>query len=264
MIRTKNSGTSPEGKRKDIASRFASLPNMQASEVGYPSFTSRIKNLVQGQLDVRVEPIYDWWQVAVATALRVETLFSVPQGSPYTPAGGAVLTKTLFHTTQVQNGVMAAPSKMLVKAISVVTYPNIVPIDLNGGLTNYLLSFNTLLKQFWQGSPLMLPAGGGPFVSGVGNLTAGTSGLSTTNGWPDANNIAVITDDTPNIPGYQPPPPITGVLLETSQPFTVVVDPTQTGAATYVTATTASNVSMVSSGWTAWCYLHGLTLVAVV
>jgi hypothetical protein len=263
MIRTKNSGTSPEGKRKDIASRFASLPNMQASEVGNPSFTSRVKNLVQGQLDVRVEPIYDWWQVAINTALRVETLFSIPQGSPYTPAGGTVITKTLFHTTQVQNGVMAAPSKMLVKAISVLPYPNITPVDMNAALTYYLLSFNTLLKQFWQGSPLVLPAGGGPHYSGVAALSAATSAICGTNGWPDASNIAVITDDTPNIPGYQPPPPITGVLLETSQPFTVVVDPTQTGSATYVTSNN-TNASLTSAGWTAWVYLHGLTLVAVV
>ncbi len=271
MLHNSKSGNAKDRTAGYIAtgiskSRFGSLPKMHESEVGRPHNVRRLKNAgVQGQLDVRVEPIYDYWRVLAATALRTETLFTKPQGTPYTPQGGTTITLTQFHTTMVQSGVMDAPKKMLVKALSFIPWPNTNITDLNNILIQYLVTFSTLQKQFWQGMPMMLPAGGGPFIGGVGSLTAPASSIGTANGWPDAHNLALITDDVPDIPGYTPPPPITGVLLETSQPFNVVIDPTQTGSAVYTTDTTTGVVVGVPGvGVQAHFYLNGLTLVAVV
>ena len=75
--------------------------------------------------------------------------------------------------------------------------------------------------------------------------------------------MAPITDDVPDIPGYPPITPITGVLLEQQQPFGVTVDPTQTGAAAYTTNNTAP-AGVTPSGINAWIYLEGIQLVAIV
>jgi hypothetical protein len=248
--------------------RFAGLPVSHESEIGRPRYPKRLKNLVQGQLDVRVEPIYSFISVATATALAYDTFFITPQGQAYTGAGaGAAVRLTAWHTTMIQPGVMDAPKKMLVKAISIIYESNTNPLDANAVSFAYLFTFNTLNKQFWQGHGHGLPAGGGVFSSGG---TTAAAALSTANGWPDSHNIALITDDAPDIPGYPAPPPITGVLLETSQPFNLTADPTQvstvagvSGAAAVYT-TQAAGATPPGTGLLIWCYFHGLTLVAVV
>lgn len=249
------------------AARFAALPVMHENEVGRPHRRRRFTNLVQGQLDVRVDPIYDFWSVNVNTALRLETLFTIPLGNQYTGAGaGGTIIKTVYHTNMVMQGVLDAPKKLLVKNIAVVTRTDMVPTDVNAVVGQSVVTFNTLGKNFWQGHAVKLPAGCGAWVSGMtGAGQSGNSLFSSANGWPSAENMALITDDVPDIPGYAPPPPITGVLLETSQPFFVTVDPTLTQTTVYTTAnTTTTNPGVPSQGVNAWVYLEGIKLVAVV
>lgn len=252
--------------RRARANRFASLPVMHEHEVGRPHRRRRLTNIVQGQLNVRVDPIYDFWSVAVNTAVRLETLFTIPQGSQYTGAGAAgAIIKTVYHTNMVMQGVLDAPKKLLVKNISVLTRPDMSPLDVNAVVGQHVVTFNTLGKNFWQGHAVKLPGGGGAFVSGFATLTAPQAQFSTANGWPSASNMALITDDVPDIPGYAPPPPITGVLLETSQPFFVTVDPTLTQATIYTTQNSVTTIpGVVSIGVNAWVYLEGIKLVAVV
>lgn len=248
------------------AKRFAMLPVLDENEVGRPHRRRRFTNLVQGQLDVRVDPIYDFWSVAVNTAVRLETLFTIPQGNQYTGAGGSAIIKTIYHTNMVMQGVLDAPKKLLVKNISVVPRPDMAPNDVNALIGQFVVTFNTLGKNFWQGHALKLPGGAGTFVSGLnGAGQTGNSTFGSSNGWPSAQNMALITDDVPDIPGYAPPPPITGVLLETSQPFYVTVDPTQTQTTIYTTANSTTTLAGVPSvGVIAWVYLEGIKLVAVV
>jgi hypothetical protein len=149
-----------------------------------------------------------------------------------------------------------------VKNISLMGRPDITIQDMNALVGQYLITFSTLGKQFWIGHGQKLPAGAGAFASGIATLTAPLAVTSTANGWPTGQNVAPITDGVPDIPGYPPITPITGVLLEQQQPFAVVCDPTQTGAALYTTFTTATGIT--ATGINAWIYLEGITLVAVV
>lgn len=260
-----NSNLSIRTNRAAKAKRFANLRVMDLSEVGKPHRRMRLQNIVQGQLDVRVDPLYDNFQVPINTATVLANLFTIPFGGQYTPPTGTAITKTLYHTNSLQANALDAPKKLLVKNVSLVPRPDMSPADVNALIGQTLVTFSTLAKVFWQGHGLKLPGGGGGFVSGFGSLTAPNSAFSTANGWPTAQNMALITDDVPEIPGYAPPPPITGVLLETNQPFGVTVDPTQTASTVYTTANSTTTIpGVVSVGWYAWIYLEGIKLVAVV
>jgi hypothetical protein len=248
--------------------RFARLPKLQEHEVGRPHSTMRLRNIVAGQLDVRVDPIYDFFGVTASTNCVATNLFLIPWGQQYTITGaGSPITKTFYHTNLVSNGgSMPAPQKMLVKNISVVPRPDMHPADVNALAGQYVFTFSTLGKEYWQGHGLKLPGGGGAFISGLAYAGTGSAAaesvFSTSNGWPTAQNVAPITDDVPDVPGYAPPPPITGVLLETSQPFNVNADPTLTAATVYAAAATANGFT--ATGFNVWVYLEGLKLVAVV
>jgi len=252
--------------RRAFNLRIAKLHSMNEHEIGRPTHSRRLSNIIQGQLNVRVDPLYDNWQVPVNTAVVAETLFAIPLGNPYTPPTGTAFNKTLYHTNSVQANSLDAPKKMLVKNISIVNRCDMAPNDVNALVGQYLVTFQTLGKNYWQGHAKKLPGGAGAFVSGVqGAGQTGNSTFSTANGWPSAQNNAPITEDTPDIPGYAPPPPITGVLLETNQPYNVFVDPTLTKGTVYTTANSTTTLAGVPSiGVYAWCYLEGIKLVAIV
>ena len=225
----------------------------------------RLKNIVAGQLDARVQPLYDFFSVAVNTAVRAETLFTIPYGQQYTGAGGTAINKTYYHTNLLTSGALDAPKKLLVKNISLMGRPDMSIADTIALVGQYVVTFTTLGKQFWIGHGQKLPAGAGAFASGPATFTAPQAQVATANGWPTAQNVAPITDGVPDIPGYPPITPITGVLLEQQQPFQVICDPSQTAATIYTTANSTTTVpGYVSVGVIAWIYLEGITLVAVV
>jgi hypothetical protein len=250
-------GTSPRGR--------VALRTMSEHEVGRPHGRMRLKNIVQGQLDARVRPLYDVFTVATNTATRAETLFTIPFGQQYTGAGGSALNKTFWHTNLLTSGALDAPKKLLVKNISLMNRPDMSIADVNALVGQYLVTFTTLGKQFWIGHGQKLPGGGGTFASGGASFTSPQAQFGASNGWPSAQNVAPITDGVPDIPGYPPITPITGVLLEQQQPFQVICDPSQTGGTIYTTANSTTSVpGYVSVGVFAWVYLEGITLVAVV
>src|SRR5271157_446081 len=251
--------------RRAESTRFnrVSLRTLSEHEIGRPHGRMRVKNIVQGQLDARVQPLYDFFSVAINTAVRAETLFTIPFGQQYTGAGAAgAIIKTFFHTNLLTSGALDAPKKLLVKNISLLNDPRMSVADVNALVGQYLITFSTLGKQFWIGHGQKLPGGGGTFASGGATFTAPQAQLAACNGWPSGQNVAPITDGVPDIPGYPPITPITGVLLEQQQPFQVVCDPTQTAAALYTTFTTATGIT--GTGLNVWIYLEGITLVAVV
>ena len=254
--------------RRGESTRYNRIPlrTMSEHEIGRPHGRMRLKNIVQGQLDARVQPLYDFFSVAINTAVRAETLFTIPFGQQYTGAGAAgAIIKTFFHTNLLTSGALDAPKKLLVKNISLMGDPRMSIADVNALVGQYLVTFSTLGKQFWIGHGQKLPAGGGTFASGGATFTAPQAQFAACNGWPTGSNVAPITDGVPDIPGYPPITPITGVLLEQQQPFQVVCDPTQTAAALYTTANSATTVpGYISVGVLAWIYLEGITLVAVV
>ena len=263
MLATKEK-FAPRRHFSEMRTRVA-LRTMSEHEIGRPHGRMRLKNIVQGQLDARVQPLYDIFTVAVNTACRAETLFTIPYGQQYTGAGGSAVTKTYYHTNLLTSGALDAPKKLLVKNISLLNRPDQSVQDTIALVGQYVVTFSTLGKQFWIGHGQKLPGGAGVHASGAATFTSPQAQIATANGWPTAGNVAPITDGVPDIPGYPPITPITGVLLEQQQPFQVIADPTITGGTVYTTANSTTTVpGYVSVGIIAWVYLEGITLVAVV
>lgn len=237
---------------------------MDESEVGRPHGRQRVKNIVQGQMDARVQPIYDILQVASATAVVFAQMFTIPFGQQFTPTGGSATTKTLYHTNLKASGQLPSPEKFLVKNIAIMNRPDVAPLDLVALVGQFVAKFNTLGKDFWVGHAQRLPAGSGAFVSGTFTQAAAASAtaFATSNGWPSGQNTAPITDPVPDIPGYPPITPITGVLLEQAQPFEFSMDPTITGGTVYTTASAIAGVPV--NGIIAWAVFEGIRLVAIV
>lgn len=237
---------------------------MLERELGKPHSRVRMRNYVAGQLDVRVDPIYDFASTAINTAVGADNLFSIPLNGQYTIRGGATIPKTIYHTNLVIQNSLDAPRKMLVKNIALVSRSDMSPLDLNALTGQAIVTFSVLGKEMWRSIGMKAPAGGGAFFSGAATFTAPQAQFSSANGWPSAQNMALITDDVPDIPGYAPPPPITGVLIETAIPFLVTVDPTLTAATVYTTQNSTTTIpGLVSVGWYYWIYLEGVQLVAI-
>lgn len=249
-----------------LSSRFTpKLRIMDEREVGRPHGRMRLKNIVQGQMDARVQPLYDIIQVAINTAVVAQTLFTIPFGQSFTPTGGAATVKTRWHTNLLNSGSLDAPKKLLVKNISVMNRPDMSVLDTNALVGQYILQFTTLGKEFWLGHVQKAPGGAGTFASGAATFTAPQAQIATANGWPSGQNTAPITDAVPDIPGYPPITPITGVLLEQGQPFQVFLDPTTTGGTIFTTQNSVTTIpGYTSVGVIAWVYLEGITLVAIV
>ncbi len=241
------------------------LRRMEEHEVGRPHGRMRLRNLVAGQLDARVQPIYDILQVAITTACVAGVLFQIPNGQNFTPTGGSSIVKTNYHTNMVQAGSLAAPEKLLVKNISVVLRPDMSVDDANAAVGQYVIQFKTLGKEFFLGHVQKCPGGSGTFASVLGSaITTQLFRSSTANGYPSAQNVAPITDPVPDIPGYPPITPITGVLLEQGQSFQVFLDPTLTGTTVYSTANSTTTITGYPSvGIIMWVYLEGIRLVAI-
>jgi hypothetical protein len=244
-------------------SSFAKCHEIPAHEVGRPKLRNlRTNPIVAGQLEYLVQPIYDFYGVAVATAVTKQQLFSQPIGAAYTPSGGAAFVKTLYHTNLVQPGMLDAPKKMLVKAVALVLRSDVGPQDLNSFIGLTLVQLNISGKDYWTSLASKCPAGAGGFWTGV-SPTAATLGTSGSNGWPSAQNVATITDPMPQIPGLDAMEPILGQLIEQNQNFGVVLDPTISGAAAFTTLAAAPATIFPGTGINAHVYLEGVLARAI-
>ena len=244
-------------------SRFDRCNAIEEREVGKPKLHMLRKNpIVAGQLEYLVQPLYDFYAVAVATAVTKQQLFAQPIGAQYTPSGGSAVTKTLYHTNLVQPGMLDAPKKFLVKAVAVVLRSDVGPQDLNSFIGQTLAQLTISGKDYWTALVSKCPAGAGGFWTGV-SPTAATLGSSASNGWPTAQNVATITDPMPQIPGLDPMEPILGQLIEQNQNFSVVLDPTLTGSAGFTTLAASPTTIFVGTGINLHVYLEGVLARAI-
>lgn len=244
-------------------SRFAHCNELTEIEVGRPKLKMlRTNPIVAGQLEYIVQPVYDFYGVAVATAVTKQQLFAQPIGASYTPSGGAAFVKTVYHTNLVQPGQLDAPKKHLVKAVAVVIRSDVGPQDLNSFIGTTLAQFFVSGKDYWTALVSKCPAGAGGFWSGV-SPTAATLGTSAANGWPSAQNVATITDPMPQIPGLDPMEPLMGVVVEQNQNFSVVLDPTISGVAAFTTLAAAPATIFPGTGINAHVYLEGVLARAI-
>jgi hypothetical protein len=248
-------------------SQFAGCRAIQEREVGRPRLESLRRNpIVAGQLEYLVQPVYDFYAVAVATVVTKQQLFSQPIGASYTPSGGAAFIKTLYHTNLVQPGMLDAPKKLLVKAVAVVIRSDASPQDSASFIGLTLAQLLISGKDYWTALVSKCPAGAGLYGSNISTQTlaaGGTFANGNSNGWPTAQNVATITDPMPQIPGLDPMEPILGQLIEQNQNFAVVFDPTITGAAAFTTLAAAPATQFVGTGINSHCYLEGVLARAI-
>jgi len=248
-------------------SSFAGCREIEEREVGRPRLHSLRNNpIVAGQLEYLVQPIYDFYGVAVATVVTKQQLFALPIGSQYTPAGGAAFAKTAYHTNLVQPGMLDAPKKMLVKAVAIVLRSDAAASDLNSFIGLTLCQLFISGKDYWTALVSKCPAGAGGSHFGMSTQTLAAGGTwsgSSSNGWPSAQNVATITDPMPQIPGLDPMEPILGQLIEQNQNFQVVFDPTISGAAAFTTLAAAPATQYVGTGINAHAYLEGVLARAI-
>jgi hypothetical protein len=248
-------------------SRFALCHEITDVEVGRPKLKMlRTNPIVAGQLEYIVQPVYDFYGVAVATAVTKQQLFAQPIGASYTPSGGAAFVKTVYHTNLVQPGQLDAPKKHLVKAVAVVIRSDVDPHDLNSFIGTTLAQFFVSGKDYWTALVSKCPAGAGAFGFTMSTQTlaaGGTIATNNSNGWPSAQNVATITDPMPQIPGLDPMEPLMGVVVEQNQNFSVVLDPTISGVAAFTTSAAAPATQFVGTGINAHVYLEGVLARAI-
>jgi hypothetical protein len=218
---------------KRFLSRFRELDE---HEVGRPHF--RLRNpIVEGVLEIITQPLYDYYEVALNTAVTAQRCFSIPIGSPYTPAGGAVLTKNRFHTNLKQAGMLSAPDKHLVRAVALAVCGDITPRDLNQFLGRTLLTFWVNDKRYLEQHAGKLPGGGG----GVAFSTQTNIGV-VGNGEPNARNLFTFDEDK-------------AVQIEQQQAIAVDIDPTLPQGGAFVTDAAAAIPA--GTGIRAHIYLEG-------
>lgn len=249
-------------------SKFARCREIEEREIGNPKphLSLRKNPIVAGQLEYLVQPIYDYYAVAVATPLSKQSLFSLPIGQLYIPTGGVGFAKTIYHTNLVQAGMLDAPKKMLVKAPATVVHSNTAPQDLTNFIDTTFFELDISGKPYWQSIVSKTPAGAGAFTQNISTQTlvaGGTMANAASNGWPYSHNVATITDPMPQIPGLDVMEPIMGQLIEQNQNFVVVLDPTITGVAPITTLAAAPPTQFVGTGLTAHVYLEGVLARAI-
>jgi hypothetical protein len=245
--------------RSKYESRFSRCREVSEHEVTRPKYLGgrRSNPIIPGQLEYLVQPIYDWYSVAVATVATKQQLFSIPEGQSYTPAGGTQITKTVYHTNLVIAGNLDAPKKFLVKNVATITRSDAAPADLVAFVGTTLLTLTISAKVYFQVIVSKTPAGAGAFM-----LQTSVDANIGSNGWPDGRNTNPLTDDMPQVPGLDPMPPILGQLIEQNQPFTVILDPTITGSPAFTTQA-ATGATFPGSGINAHVYLEGILMRAI-
>jgi hypothetical protein len=247
------------------AKRFSHLQEISAHEIGRPKF--RLKNMLAAGLgDFVVQPEWDYYGVAVSTAVVKQVLFSIPQNNPFTITGGATVTKTLQMTSMQQSAQLQAPERMLVRGITVFVSNDVNQADMNRFGSQTIVNFFISTKSFFAvGILAKLPAGGGAWAQQFG-ATAATTIIGTVgNGIPTEHQGFRLTDPgCDGTPGVDQFPNIDGILIAQQQAFRVEVDPTQAAWAQATGFTTNSGATVpIGTGINAFVYLEGQKARAV-
>jgi hypothetical protein len=209
---------------RSFKARLSRLPKLGEHELGRPHF--RVQNpIVQGMGEAIIQPSYDFYRSVQGTAVNRQLMFTIPQGGSYTPNGGVAFNKTAYHTDLTQAGVLAAPNKLLVRAVCGWWRNDIFPTDAALFANDAMVFFSVNQKPYLSIQFGKLPAGGGVFVTGSLTAVNGTS-----NGYPDAANLYLITEGE-----------ILGVQIEQQQNFGVDLNPTITDTGVGFTAATTAN-----------------------
>jgi hypothetical protein len=237
--------------RQVTSKRFAHLPTLEARDLGRPQLRRR-NPIMAGFLEGITQALYDIYAVALNTATVKLTLFAIPQGQTYNFGGVTAFLKTPAHTSQTLAGVLQAPNKHIVRAISVFTEGNVVGNDLEKYLETFF-QFNVNGKSYQDTIIGRVPAGGGAFAAMMGTFTATNAYSLTANGWPDTRNTYTLAYG--------------GVPIEQQQQFSCVIDPTisnvTAAAFTTANAVSAPGTPIAGTGIYSHVFLDGVLFRAV-
>lgn len=204
------------------------LPWIDPGDVLRPRF--KFANPIQTDVgEELIEPLRDYSATVANTATQLQTLFSVPIGSQYTPIGGTAFLKTRYHTNLKNAGQLPNPDMFLFQGVSVTLDPRTTPSDLSKFSFQELITFNIGDKdvRYVELQPIFLPAGGGIFVGG----TPANSAYATANGWPSAGNFYRLGETEQE--GAQ--------LITQGESFNLTEDPTKSDQGAFTTDTVAAN-----------------------
>lgn len=233
---------------------------IRPEEVGRPRL--RMSNpIFAGYLEGITQALYDIYFLTVATVAPKLTLFSVQVGGQYNSGGVAAFNKTFDHTNLSQAGMLEAPNKHIIRAISVYAEGLQGNTNANNGMLAHPIDISNLLAVYLQlninRKPYQdtvigrLPAGGGLFISGTNATTlgAGQALQAAGNGWP-------VRDNTYSL-AYG------GIPLEQQQNFNAIIDPTQGNGGAFTSVTLAAVNGQFGAGISAWVFLDGTLFRAV-
>lgn len=197
------------------------LPILGSRDIGRPKYR-RANPIIEGKLYQFRQPLYDYYGVTVATAVTRQIMFTVPIGQNYTPAGGAALVKSAWHTNMVQSGLLPSPQKFFAKSISLSVRSDIFLTDSRRFLWDTLLDLTISQRSYGRFQVFKSPGGGGVF-----GFSSGITG----NGLPTRDNQYAFVGEL-------------GETIEQQQNFSVTLDPTlvidAAGVGTLTTETTAN------------------------
>jgi len=222
------------------------VKTLEVGTVGFPKH--RLRNpIFPNHVYAYHQPLFGYYGVTVNTALSRQVAFAVAQSGQYTPAGGAQIALSPWHTNLIgQGGILPNPDRHFVKYLSLSIAGDTLSADAVRFLEDALLIFfmGSTAVEYWRAHGVKTPAGGGAF---------GFTSAFVGNGSPDVRN---------QTPFWGPPDPqfqIAGSeIIEQGQNFGVTVDPTQVSRANaagiYTTATAANG----GIGINAFIYLDGI------
>jgi hypothetical protein len=212
------------------------LPVLSQAEIGRPVYRKR-NPILEGKLYQFRQAEWDYYGVTVNTAVTKQSLFQIQQGGGYTPAGGAAITKTNWHTSMLAAGQLPNPEKLFIKAVQLSIRHDTLLAD-----SRWL--YDVLLSLFIGGTRITYLQAHGFKLPAAGGLTGLSSGI-VANGVQDTRNQFMLWGDL-------------GEVVEQLQNLRVDLDPTLVSDAAGNTTLTTATAANGGTGINAFVYLDGL------
>lgn len=210
-------------------------------------------------LDIIRQNLYTFFQVAVATKLVRQTLFSVGQDGFYTPIGGTQFQLTALHTNLLVGaaGGLANPQRFMCRGCFRLVREDVNPVDLfNWNFSTYVaLLIGDTKKPYMETQLIEIPQPSAMQIQDQA-ASAGTATYATT-GWPVAHNFKELLAEGLLDPDTGQPIQDCGITIDQGQYFALLLDPTLTSGA-FPVYTTLAGSEEGGTGIQAYFHLVGV------
>jgi hypothetical protein len=217
-------------------------------------------------LDIKKQDLYTFFQVAVATQLKKQTLFAQGQGGSYTPIGGTAFQLTELHTNLLvgASGGLANPQRFMAQGICRYVREDINPVDLLNWNCITLVSFHIgdNKKSYFDSQLMTIPQPSALQIQGTWDPVGTQPATFATTGWPVSHNYlelftqGLLDPDTSQLI-HDP-----GVTLDQGQYFDLSLDPTL-GTGSFGAVWTTLAAASAGFGINAYFHLIGALGVSV-